>query len=454
MKSYFLFLIFLFSCSLGISQSFEGNWKGVLKVSGMDLPLIFEFKYNGEWEGTMQSPKQTTNKFPLSNIRAEGDSIFVELSQMGVKYAGKINSDRSEIHGTFKQAALTTDLTLIKVTEEQAAQASIYKRPQRVNPPYSYDTTDVTFENTIDKVTLAGTLTKPKEAGKFPAVVLVTGSGPQDRNETLMGHEPFKVLADYLTKNNIIVLRYDDRGVGKSKGDFSKGTTGDFGKDALAAVNFLRKQIKVDPMRVGIIGHSEGALISTILAGQETSGLNFIISLAGPAIKMDSLMLLQNEAVMKSQGKSITQDELKLIRKNYEIMASDLSGEEAFDAILNNMKSVPGKQNAEEADQLGALVTPWFRYFIKIDPIPFIKKIKIPVYAAFGGKDVQVPAVPNMESLKTNLPKNKKSEVKVYPNLNHLFQNAKTGAVNEYSEIEETLSTELLEDITKWIKAL
>jgi alpha/beta superfamily hydrolase len=272
------------------------------------MPLIFGLKYNGEWEGTMQSPKQSTNKFPLTSVVSEGDSIFLEMKNLGIKYAGKISADRNSIDGKFQQGGLKVDLILNKLTEAQAQKASSMKRSQRVNPPYSYDTVDVNFENTIDKVTLAGTITKPKEAGKYPAVVLVSGSGPQDRNETLMGHEPFKVLADYLTKNNIVVLRYDDRGINKSTGDFSKGTTADFGKDALAAVHFLRKQPQVDPMKVGIIGHSEGGLIATILAGQQASGLNFIVTLAGPMIPMDSLMLLQNEAVMKSQGLSISKE--------------------------------------------------------------------------------------------------------------------------------------------------
>lgn len=454
MKNYFLALVLFCSCSMGFSQSFEGNWKGSLQVSGMELPLIFEFKYNGAWEGTMQSPKQSSNRFPLTSILAEGDSIFVELKSMGVKYAGKISTDRKSIDGKFQQGGLKTELVLNKLTAEQASEAGTFKRSQRVNPPYSYDTVDVTFENKIDKVTLAGTITKPKELGKYPAVILVSGSGPQDRNETLMGHEPFKVLADYLTKNNIVVLRYDDRGVGKSQGDFAKSTTGDFGKDALAALSFLRKQAQVDPMKVGIIGHSEGGLIATILAGQQASGLNFIVTLAGPTIRMDSLMILQNAAIMKSQGKDISAIERAIIKKNYEIMASDLPSDKAFDAIRNNMRSVSGSQNMESADQLAALVTPWFRHFIKIDPVPFIKKIKIPTFAAFGGKDVQVPAGENIESLTDNLPKNKKDLSKVYPNLNHLFQNAKTGAVGEYAEIEETMNPEVLKDITAWIKAL
>lgn len=454
MRKYILLLVSICCFSIGFSQSFEGNWKGVLQVSGMDLPLIFEFKYNGSWEGTMQSPKQAPNKFPLSSLRAEGDSIFVELKNMGVKYSGKISSDRHAVDGQFQQGQLKANLQLKKLTVDEADQVARFKRSQRVNPPYSYDTVDVTFENKIDKVSLSGTITKPKTAGKFPAVILVSGSGPQDRNETLMGHEPFKILADYLTKNNIVVLRYDDRGVGKSKGDFSKSTTGDFGKDALAALNFLRKQPQVDPLKVGIIGHSEGGLIATILAGQHASGLNFIVTLAGPTIKMDSLMLLQNEAVLKSQGKSISKEDLAMIKRNYEIMASDMPSDKAFDAIRNNMKSIKGSQNLESANEIASLVTPWFRHFIKIDPIPFIRKIKIPVFAAFGGKDVQVPATPNMQSLKNNLPKNKLDRFTIYPSLNHLFHNANTGAVSEYIEIEETMNLELMKDIAQWIKTL
>jgi len=313
----------------------------------------------------------------------------------------------------------------------------------------------VVFGDKLDNgVTLAGTITKPREAGKFPAVILVTGSGPQDRNELMMGHEPFKVIADYLTSNGIIVLRYDDRGIGKSTGSFSKATTGDFGKDALAALNFLKSDSQVDPNKIGVLGHSEGGLIAYILAGQRAPSVNFLISLAGPSIKMDSLMMLQNMAVMKSLGKEMTSKDSELIRENFAIAKGDLPADQALKAIMKNMESVPNSQNSTFADEIGVLITPWYRHFLKIDPVPFIKKINVPVFAAFGGKDIQVPATQNMESLTHNLQPNSKSKLKIYPNFNHLFQNAKTGSIKEYAEIGESINEQILEDIVVWIKAL
>lgn len=435
------------------AQSFEGQWKGSLDVQATELPLLFEFRYDGEWKGSMQSPKQAANRFPLSDIQTKGDSLFVGLKNMGIRYAGKISQDRDSIHGIFTQGAMQAPLALTRAKED-SLESTVAKRTQRVIPPYDYDTLDVTFTSGVDKIVLAGTITRPKTAGKFAAVVLVTGSGPQDRNETIMGHEPFKVLADYLTKNDIIVLRYDDRGIGESKGDFAKATTGDFGQDALAALNFLKQQPKVDPMRVGILGHSEGGLIATILAGQQASGLHFIASLAGPMIPMDSLLLLQNEAVMKVQGLVMSDSDRQMIKRNYELAASDLPAREAFDKILENMKSVSGSQDLEGVDQIGAMVTPWFRHVIRIDPRPFIQKIQIPVYAIFGGKDVQVPAQPNRESLETHLKTKANSRIKIYPEMNHLFQKAESGSVTEYATIEETMNPAVLADLAQWIKSL
>ena len=454
MKNYFILLLVLCSCRMTVAQSFEGSWKGSLVVSAMELPLIFEFKYNGVWEGTMQSPMQSNAKIPLSRIENRGDSIFVELKQAGLSYKGKLNQERNAIEGTFQQRTLKAPMVLTRLSAAQAEAAGTFKRSQRVKPPYSYDTLNVNFENTIDKVTLAGTMTSPKEKGRYPAVVLVTGSGPQDRNSTALGHEPFKVLADYLTKQGIIVLRYDDRGIAQSTGKYQTATTGDFGKDALAGLQFLRKQAKVDPNKVGIIGHSEGGLISLILAGQHVAGLDFIVSLNGPAIRIDSLMIMQAEAVERSMGRTLTPAMKEKVLRNYEIAKSDLTTEKAFQAIMSNMKVIEGSQNVAFADEIGVLVTPWYRHFLKIDPVQFIKKIKVPVFASFGGKDIQVIAVPNMESMTDNLPKGTKSEIKIYPDLNHMNQHANTGAVAEYAEIEETISPELMQDVANWIKGL
>lgn len=445
---YLLTLISLGFSLHACSQSFEGQWSGTLEVQGIKLPTVFEFTYNGQWEGTMQSPMQSKQKMPFTKIVANGDSIHAELSTFGIRYAGKLSADKQAITGKVKQGNMFADLNLSK------GALKALNRPQEVKEPVAYKQQEVSFENALDKVKLSGTLTMPSEPGNYPAVVLLSGSGPQDRNSSMFGHEPFKVIADYLTIQGIMVLRYDDRGIGKSTGDFSKATTTDFGKDALAALEFLRKQGSVNGNKVGFIGHSEGGLIASILAGQGVSGLNFIVDLAGPALPMDSLMLLQNEAVMRAQGQELSAKDRQLIKKNYAIAKGPLPADKAFEAIRKNMSTVPGSQSASFGDELAVLVTPWYRHFLKIDPTPFIKKIKIPVFAAFGGKDVQVPAAANMESLSDHLPKNPKNNINIYPKLNHQFQTAKTGSHLEYADLEESFNPQVMKDMAQWILAL
>lgn len=444
-KKYLLGLIGLSFTLFACGQSFEGTWIGTLELPNVKLPTVFEFTYDGVWNGTMQSPSQSPAKLPFSLIKADGDSIRVEVKAFGIRYAGRLSDDRQSITGRVQQGSMQAPLDFKKGVWKA------YKRPQAVNPPYSYDTVNVTISSKSADVKLAGTITRPRNGGKHPAVILVSGSGPQDRNSTVFGHQSFKLIADYLTKRGIVVLRYDDRGVGQSTGIYTKATTGDFGKDAVEVLEFLRAQADVDPKQVGIIGHSEGGLIATILAGQRIPSLKFIVDLAGPAIPIDSLMLLQNEAVMRVQGKQMSAMDRKIILKNYAIVKSNLSAEKAFEELMANMRSIPESQNAQFGDEIGVLVTPWYRYFLKIDPIPFIKRIRIPVFAAFAGNDVQVPAAANMESLTDNLPKNAKSMLKVYPGLNHLFQPSASGSHLEYANIEQTFDTRVLKDIGDWI---
>ena len=444
----YLFLIACLCCHISSAQSFLGAWQGELSIGSTRLPLLFEIRYDGQWSGTMQSPKQNPTRFPFSRIEVQGDSLFLAIRKLGISYAGRLSEERTEIDGTFTQGGVQVALQLAR--SDSAIRAP--RRTQRVLPPYDYDTLDVTFPNTIDGHQLAGTITRPKRAGTFPAVVLVSGSGPHDRNESMMGHEPFKVLADYLTGKDIVVLRYDDRGIGESAGDFAKATTGDFGGDALAALDFLANQPKVDAGRIGVLGHSEGGLIATILAGQQVENLSFIISLAGPTIPMDSLLLLQNEAIMASVGQQMTASDRAMIKRNYQLAASELPAKEAFNKILQNMKDIQGSQDFDGADQIGALVTPWFRHFLRIDPEPFIAQITVPVFAAYGGKDIQVPARPNQEALMRHLRADSRHHIKTYPSLNHLFQHAQTGTVSEYESLEETLSAELMDDLAEWIK--
>lgn len=434
------------------SQTFLGDWKGNLQVGHSSLVFIIHlYQENGIWKATADSPDQGAFGIPAkANVNGNGIEVLIDG---GISYIGKMERD-DLIGGEFQQGTFRSKLDLIKTGTTPNKVNTI--RSQRVVPPYPYDTVDINFRNKYDDVLLSGTLTTPRQKGKFAAVVLVTGSGPQDRNETLMGHEPFRILSDFLTKNNIVVLRYDDRGVGLSKGSFINASIENFSKDAMAAIDFLKKRPQVDPTKIGIIGHSEGGLIAELLAGQKLPALSFVVSLAGPAIPIDSLMVSQLYNIGKVAGMSelALSHAKKINRKNFEIVKSNRPHKEAMAMILANMKIDPAQLNSSSKLELETLLLPSYRYFMRIDPIPFIKKITVPVYAAYGSLDVQVPAEQNLKSLKSNLPYNRKTVLKKYEGLNHLFQKATTGAVSEYEHISETMNHEVLNDLVKWIKSL
>ncbi|MEJ5088764.1 prolyl oligopeptidase family serine peptidase [Sphingobacterium faecium] len=448
-----LFLLLLSTITV-FPQNFAGSWKGMLKVGNSNLTFVIHLSEEaGLWKATADSPDQGAFGIP-AQAHINGNGIEVVIHG-GITYIGKIEQENI-IGGEFQQGAFRARLDLTKTEDISTASKVKISRSQRIVPPYNYDTVDVNFRNKYDDVLLSGTLTSPKQKGKFAAVVLVTGSGPQDRNETLMGHEPFRILSDFLTKNNIVVLRYDDRGVGLSQGSFINGTIENFSKDAMAAIEFLKKRPNVDPNKIGIIGHSEGGLIAELLAGQKLPSLSFIVSLAGPAIPIDSLMVSQLYRIGKVAGMNdlALAHAQEINRKNFEIVKSNKPHKEAMAMILDNMKIDPAQLNSASKLELETLLLPSYRYFMRIDPIPFIKKITIPVYAAFGSLDVQVPAEQNLNSLKSNLPTNPKTVLKEYEGLNHLFQKASTGAVSEYEHISETINNEVLLDLVKWIHAL
>lgn len=456
MKNIYLLIFVVLQSCYSTAQTFEGSWNGELAIQGQRLPLIFDFTYtNNVWRGVMQSPAQSNVKIPISNIVVVDDSIALEVKAIGLTYHGVKN--KNTIDGVFKQGSIQNKLQL-HFAEFPPVETKIVKRSQVVLPPYSYDTTAVRIKNTFDNIELAGTLTYPQKKGKYPAVLLLTGSGPQNRDEEVFGHQPFRVLADYLTRNGIVVLRVDDRGVGESTGDFGSSTIENFSKDAISAFNFLKKQPQVDANKVGILGHSEGGLIAVLLAGQHLPGLSFIVSLAGPTFSIDKMMVAQLYAIGKASG--MTDDALeqavKVNEKNFSIVRSNLPTDEAYQQLLKNMASVQidPNSNKQMERELLTMLAPAYRYFMRIEPEPFIAKIKIPVFAAFGSLDVQVPANVNLKSLHDRLPRNSKSVLKEYEGMNHLFQKAKTGLVPEYSKIEETINPQVMKDIAIWIKGL
>jgi hypothetical protein len=342
-------------------------------------------------------------------------------------------------------------------------------RPQEPTDPLPYDTEDVTFRNTEAGITLAGTLTLPRSPGPHPAAVLVSGSGAQDRDEALMGHKPFLVLADHLTRNGIAVLRYDDRGFGESEGTFATATTADFATDALAAARFLRSRPGIDPDAVGIIGHSEGGLVGPAVAA-ESSAVAWIVMLAGPGVPGEEILNAQIEKISRASGSS-EEDIARALRTQkriYEVLRADLDRtttrsrlrsvfqaavDSASPAMRASMGTDPEQIEAYIDGQINQITSPWFRHFLRYDPRPALEKVTVPVLAMIGSLDLQVPPEQNLPEIEAALERAGNDDITArrLPGLNHLFQTATTGSPAEYASIEETFSPAALDIISSWI---
>lgn len=458
-----MLLFFLFHHS--ISQNLSGAWEGELQVMGQSLPLVFNFQQmeNG-WTGTMDSPKQGVRGISLSKILFDGLMLHFEVGEGVIVYDGLFVGQN--IQGTFKQSGLNLPLDLKRALEGGIQEKEV-KRPQTPQPPHQYESFETSFINPVGNQ-LKGTITKPFGNGSFPAVILVSGSGPQNRNSEIFGHEPFLVMADYFTQNGIVVLRYDERGVGESEGEFSSATSKDFFKDAQEGIRLLKSFDFVDPARMGMIGHSEGGLIAWMTAADaEDLGLQFVVSLTGPVVNIPDLMKKQTEDVSRSAGnpKELVEQQLRINSRFYKMINDSKSLEDAISKVKDLVTEEIDKSDHSpelKKQQINALVpalekslNPWFFNFIRTNPEDYISKIKIPVFAAFGGKDVQVNAAQNGNRL-LELFRGREEllEMKVYSELNHLLQKAKTGAVSEYAEIEETFNVEVLRDMANFILGL
>ncbi|TNE54205.1 MAG: alpha/beta hydrolase [Bacteroidetes bacterium] len=441
------------------AQELVGDWFGELPEEASSLKLVFHIdQKDGVLEGTMDSPYQGTFGLKLSSVKHEGEQVVFDLSIFKILFEGKFCAADS-LKGFFRQGEMKFPL-ILKKSEQPLPRKPI--RPQDPKPPYPYKEKEVTFRNRSANISLAGTLTIPEGKGPFPAVVLITGSGAQNRDEEFFGHKTFKVLADHLTRKGIAVLRYDDRGVGKSEGDFVQATTADFAFDAASALLYLRQQKKIDSDKIGLIGHSEGGTVATMVASADTQ-VRFVGLLAAPGIPMDELLLKQNAVTQELAGISSeeTMISTELIRKFYDVLLKvpdqDSAKRAIEDLLLRHQQSMPKVIADEIAKQTPAIVanflSPWFRYFIQIDPKHYLKQIKCPVLAVNGSKDVQVAAIDNLMAIRKVLSEsgNKQAYTYIMPDLNHLMQHCETGEVSEYVLIEETFSAELLNIISNWI---
>lgn len=345
------------------------------------------------------------------------------------------------------------------------AQEIKLNRPQEPQKPYPYYSEDVIFKNKQEGIRLAGTLTLPQKDGIFPAVILISGSGPQNRDEALAGHKPFLILADYLTKNGIAVLRYDDRGTALSEGNFNEATSLDLATDVESALAYLKTRKEINTQKIGLVGHSEGGLIAPLVAA-DSKDVAFIIMLAGPGIPGDKILLIQQRLIAKVSGTS--KQEIKVTERinrrifnlvktatNTSSLKTDLRTN--LKLFLNenpNFKIPDGMSNDTFINlQIETYTTPWMQYFIKYDPTPTLKKVSVPVLALNGAKDLQITAKENLRTIKKAFrkAKNKRVSIKKLPSLNHLFQESNTGLPNEYELIEQTYSPKMLEEVLNWL---
>jgi uncharacterized protein len=454
------FAIGILIANLVYGQNITGQWNGILKVQGTQLRIVFNIsKAENGYTSTMDSPDQGAKGIPVTTTSFENSTLKLTVSNLGVEYQGTLGND-NVIVGNFKQAGMSFPLNLSKGTTESIKLV----RPQEPKKPYPYLDEEVTFENTKAGIKLAGTLTLPSKSGNFPAVVLITGSGAQNRNEEIMGHKPFLVLSDFLTRNGIAVLRFDDRGTAASTGVFKTSTSADFASDVEVGVAYLQTRKEIDKKKIGLIGHSEGGIIAPMVASN-SKDISFIVLLAGTGIPGDQLLLLQEDLIFKASGMS--DDKLQIIKRInslvFELVEKSNSVDQLTADLTNLMKqevkNYPDRpENISHDDfvkaQVNEVVNPWMLNFIKYDPATALIKVKCPVLAINGEKDLQVPPKENLEAIKSSLSKGGNTKVTTIelPGLNHLFQECKTGLPLEYSAIEQTFSPTALNEILKWIQ--
>jgi pimeloyl-ACP methyl ester carboxylesterase len=456
-------LVALMCClpMLLFAQKITGSWNGLLEIPGGHLRIVFRITADGAGYTTlMDSPDQGVKGIPVTSTVFADSVLKLDMPAAKISYSGKLGADM-HFQGTFTQGPKVLPLNL---SREQQALPVIHRMQDPVEP-YPYYTEEVKFTNARAQVTLAGTLSLPKKEGHFPVVVLITGSGAQNRNEELLGHKPFLILSDFLCRQGIAVLRFDDRGTGESTGDYSLATTADLSWDVEAGLNYLKTRPEINTKQIGLIGHSEGGIIAPMIAARNKD-IAFVVLMAGTGIPGGDLLLLQKELISRAAGVSevdINSDR-ELSKGAFDIVRNakpdaDLKTE------LNTYFSQKLKEKPElkpagiSADDFVALATNslsgvWMRYFISYNPYTQFKDVHCPVLALNGEKDLQVPAKVNLQAIQIGLREGGNKQVKAIelPGLNHLFQECVTGSPSEYAKIEQTMSPVALKSMGDWIK--
>ncbi len=445
-------------------ENFFAIWQGKLKTGAAELRLVFRFfKDQNDTIGVyLDSPDQGVGGFIGEKVVYGKDSVYASFPLINGVFTAKFNDDETKLIGEWKQAGTVFPLEL-----EQNETIEKPVRTQEPVKPYPYNEEQVKFENSEAGISLAGTFTYPKEGNNFPAVILISGSGMQNRDEELLGHKPFLIWADHLTRKGIAVLRFDDRGAGESTGDFGSATTKDFESDVLSAVKYLKSRNEVNKNKIGLIGHSEGGIVAPA-AANNSDDVAFIILAAGPAVPGRDILLLQSHLISEKMGATKEQLEksYEMNSKIYQVIIDSKDSVE-IDMKLNSLyeaevsglseeeKNKPEHSRASFEQMKKLILSPWFRYFVKYDPRPALENLDVPVLAIFGEKDLQVPPSQNEPEMKKALEKsNSEFKVVVLPGLNHLFQEAETGLPTEYAQITETTSPKMLELMSNWIKEI
>jgi pimeloyl-ACP methyl ester carboxylesterase len=447
-----------------VPKELEGIWEGKIAVqAAIELRLVLKVEKgkDGELKASLVSPDQSPIGIPISSIALKDGEFSFESKRIGAKYTGKRNKAGNAFEGTFMQMGTKFPLVLKKTDK-----MSEYRRPQTPKAPFPYRSENVAYENKAAGIKLAGTLTIPQGAGPFAAVILLTGSGAQDRDETLLGHKPFLVLADYLSRRGIAVLRVDDRGVGGSTGSPIDSTTEDFAGDALAGVAFLKGRTEIDPKKIGLAGHSEGGLTAPIAAAR-SGDVAFVVMMAGTGMPGTDILVAQGRLILKVMGapESVLKSQERLQTTLFRVIDEGKDEKTLRSKLAVALKEILASMPESERNALGevegalsesaleGISSRWWRFFLHFDPRTVLHKVHCPVLALNGEKDLQVPCKENLAEIAKALKAagNEHVTTVVFPGLNHLFQPCKTGAPSEYAAIETTIDPQVLKAIGDWI---
>src|SRR6266700_2847438 len=434
--------------------SVEGVWQGAMEGNGMRLRFQLHVSHDDQKQlvGALDSPDQGISGLPAVKVSQKESAFHFEILVVSGVYDGTLNPAKTEITGTWTQSGVQQKLDF-----RRSDQLLELVRPQNPTKPYPYREEEILFANASAKISLAGTLTLPPGKGPFPAAILLSGSGPHDRDESLVGHRPFLVLADHLTRKGIAVLRFDKRGIGKSTGDYTNATTADFASDAEAVLAYLKTRKEIDPKKIGLIGHSEGGMIAPMVATR-SNDVAWVVLLAGPALKGEDTLLLQSELILKTAGvnggqiartREFNKQTYTLVRQEKDPAAL----ESKLNALVQSSGMSASLPPAALQAQVRLMASPWFRFFLDYDPVPALRKTMCPVLALNGEKDLQIAPKENLAEIQKALQEggNKDFQTAELPGLNHLFQHCPTGSPTEYGGILETMAPEVLNVVSDWL---